>query len=108
MISLRDAPLSVSFLVRVLFLFGEARFVGGAWSSCRPPLLLNDQSTGDRFPEPSLGGLAVAKLASRVARDDANCAFFADACRELRDEELALFVGQGFGLSDVPRDLDTR
>lgn len=79
MILLRDAPLSVSFLVRVLFLFGEARFVRGAWSSCRPPFFLNYQGTGDRFAEPSLGGLAVAELASGVAGDDTNRAFLADA-----------------------------
>lgn len=79
MILLRDAPLSVSFLVRVLLLFGKARFVSGAWSSCRPPFLLNYQSTGDRFAETALGSFTVAELASRVARDDTNCAFLADA-----------------------------
>ncbi len=108
MILLRAAPLSVSFLVRVLFLFGKARFVSGAGSSCRPPFLRNYQSAADRFAEPPLGSLTVAELASRVARNDTNCAFLADACREFRDEALALFVGQCFGLSNVPRDLDTR
>lgn len=104
----RDTPLALTFLVRVFLLFGEARFVRGAWTSCRLALLRNNQSLRDRFRETLLGCLTISQLASRVTCDDADRTFFAEAGGKPREQPRALIVIERFRKRDIPAQLDTR
>ena len=102
MILLRGALLPVSFLVRVLLLFREARLVCGARFSCRLAFFLHPERASDELAKTLFGRLTIAQLAARVARDNSHRAFFAQAGTESRCKKIALFIGEGYGAIDVP------
>lgn len=102
MILLRGGWLTVSFLVRVLFLPGESCFVRRARTPGRLAFLSNYERTGDGFSQPALGRFAIAELAARVAGYYTDCAINAEPRRETRDEHRALLVGESVRRRNVP------
>lgn len=108
MILLRDTVLPLTFLFRVFLLFCQTRFVGSARAPCWLSLSRHYERLGNDVRKSLLGCFAVSQLASRLARDDANGAFIAQARCESLKNSCALFIIECSRPRDVPRDLHAR